>query len=161
MALDRLALCMNTAILGPTQYANYNFASMCRLGDGRLLGANEDGLFELESGHTDAGAEIDAFFELRPSDLGTEEQKRIRMAYVSAEAAGDLQVGVRYDEGQWRDGIITPSGTSNRQQGARVPLPRADKGQHVAFRVQNLAGADFSVDLIRVAINALGRRPRR
>ena len=161
MALDRLTIFLNTVVQGPTQFANYNFASLCRLGDGRLLGANEDGLFELEAGHSDAGEEIDAFFELRPSDLGTEEQKRIRMAYVSGESNGEIQVGVSYDEGAWHDGTVSPSGALHRQQGARVPLPRAIKGQHVAFRVQNVAGADFSVDLIQAAIDALGRRPRR
>ena len=60
MATTKLTIALELKALAPTQYTNYGFNSMIMLG-GTLIGANENGLFELD-GEDDNGTNIDAYF---------------------------------------------------------------------------------------------------
>ena len=90
---DYLGLCLNLKGGQLSQWANYNFNSIAKIGN-HYVGAGEDGLMQLETGDLDNTADIDAFFELVTSDWGIPAQKRIRSMYVGYETNGDLTLTV-------------------------------------------------------------------
>lgn len=153
---DYLGLCLELALLAPTQYVNYNFDSMCKLGD-VYLGCNELGIFSLQ-GDTDSDVHIDAFFELLTTDLGIPNQKRIRKAYLGYEASGSLVLEVKDDEDNVRRFTIEASLNDQRQHGVRVPVGRDGKGRYWTFRLENVGGCDFSVDSLDALIMVLGKK---
>jgi len=153
---EYLGLCMELSLLAPTQYANYNFDSMCKFGD-IYLGCNELGIFTLD-GETDSNVHIDAFFELLLTDFGIPNQKRIRKAYLGYEASGSLVLEVKDDDNNIRRYTVESALGNQRQHGVRVPVGRDGKGRHWAFRVENVAGCDFSVDSIDVLVAVLGKK---
>jgi hypothetical protein len=140
-----------------TQYCNYNFNSFCKIGD-KHYGATDDGIFELV-GDTDAGEDIDAWFELPISDFGISNVKRLRRIYLGYEATGDLTIKVKDNEDNERpyplDNIA-----SDKQVGGEVTIERDQLGRYWGLRVDNVRGAYFAVDSIEVVPVILGRKPR-
>lgn len=154
-----LGLCIELSRIAPTQYAGYNFNSMCKFGD-VYLGANNFGVFVLDDGDKDNGADIYAFFELPTSDFGIPHQKRMRRGYVGYEADGDLKLYVKQDEQNERSFTLKPSaGASQYQEGAKVSITRSGKGRYWMFKVENVGGCDFSIDHITVVPIVLARKP--
>ena len=83
---DRLGVCLQLDRLAASQYAGWNFNSMCKFGD-KYLGADENGVFTLDEGDYDNDELIPAFFELLTSDYGTRNPKKIRSMYFGYEVA--------------------------------------------------------------------------
>jgi hypothetical protein len=131
---------------------------MARIGN-HYVGANQDGIFRLHTGDYDAGAPIEAFFELATSDWGIPEQKRIRAMYFGYESDGNLMVTVKDDDGNERSFSLTANHTANLQHGAKINGARDGKGRYWQIRVDNVNGSDFSVDSIQVLPVILNRRP--
>jgi hypothetical protein len=156
---DYLGLCLALERTAPTQYWNYNFNSMVKFGDS-FLGANENGIFVLDSGNDDANTDIEAFFELATSDWGITNIKRVRRIYVNYESNGDLMLSVKDDEDNLRYYLLEPVHLPNKQHAARVGVGRDGKGVHWMVRVENINGSDFSVDRIQVIPTVLGLKPR-
>ena len=155
---DYLSLCLQLERLAVSQYANYNFNSMTRFND-QYLGANENGIFRLDNGHLDGTSQITAFFELMTSDWGIENQKRIRSIYVGYETNGQLSLKVKDDDENEREYILEPNHLDSLQHGAKLPGDRGGKGRYWMIRVDNINGADFSIDSIRILPVVLGRKP--
>lgn len=155
---EHLGLCLNLKGGQLSQWANYNFNSMTKVGD-YYVGAGEDGLFQLNTDDDDAGMGIVAFFELPYSDWGIANQKRIRSLYVGYEANGDLLLTVKDDDANERNYILHPNHTANQQHGAKMPGARDGKGRYWMIRVDNINGADFSMDDIKVLPVVLNRKP--
>jgi hypothetical protein len=155
---DFLGLCLALERLAASQYQNYNFNSMCKFGD-VYLGASDDGIFELDSGDTDDGTEIEAFFETVTSDFGIEHQKRFRRAYFGYETDGQLTLIIKDDDENERIFNVTPIHANQQQHTSVVPLPRNAKGRYWVLRVENVRGSDFSVDSIRLIPVVLNRKP--
>ena len=155
---DYLGLCLQLERTALSQYANYNFNSMCKF-NGVYLGANSSGIFKLDTGDLDGTSEIAAFFELLTSDWGIENQKRIRSIYVGYETDGQLMFKVKDDDDNEREYILEPNHVDNKQHGAKLWGDRGGKGRYWMFRVDNVNGADFSVDDIRVLPVVLGKKP--
>ena len=153
-----LGLCLQLTGFRPSQYSNYNFNSMCKFGD-KYLGANENGIFELNSGELDVAALIESIIELLTTDLGVSNQKRIRSVYVGYEADGDLLLVVYDDDSNQREFILDPNHTDNEQSSAKVPVGRDGKGRYWTFRIENIAGADFSIDNIELVPILLNCKP--
>ena len=153
-----LGICLELSGFRPSQYASYNFNSMCKFGD-KYLGANENGIFELDNGDLDGLADVDAFFELATSDFGSANQKRIRSAYIGYEANGDLLLTVKDDEDNERTFNLEANHLDNMQHSAKVPIGRNGKGRYYTFRFDNIAGSDFSVDSIKIIPVILNRKP--
>ena len=156
--MARLGLCLHLLGEQLSQYANYNFNSMCRFGD-KYLGANTSGIFELDSGNTDAGTAIEAFFELVTTDMGIDQQKRIRSAYLGCETDGNLMLTVKDDEGNERHYTVKPNHIGNLQQTSKVSIGRDGKGRYWMFRIDNVQGCDFGINSITVVPIILNRRP--
>lgn len=153
-----LGLCLNLKGGQLSQWANYNFNSMAKVGD-TYVGAGEDGLFTLNSSQDDDGTPIEAFFELPDSDWGIASQKRIRSMYVGYEANGNLLLTVKDDNGNERNYTLAPNHAANQQHSAKVPGARDGKGRYWMIRIDNVNGADFSIDDIRVIPIILNRKP--
>lgn len=158
MADERLTICLNLKGAQPSQWARYNFNSMAKIG-GKYVGANDQGLFALNTGGHDNGDPIDAFLELVTSDWGIAHQKRIRSLYVGFETDGDLIISVKDDDDNERNYVISPHHTANKQHSARVPGSRDGKGRYWSIRIDNVNGSDFSIDMIEVIPIVLNRRP--
>jgi hypothetical protein len=153
-----LSLCLNLKGNQLSQWQNCDFASMAKIG-GQYVGAGESGLMRLESGDFDNGAPIEAFFELATSDWGVSEQKRVRALYLGYESDGNLMVTVRDDDGNERSFTVAPNHSANLQHSAKVSGARDGKGRYWMIRVDNVNGADFSIDSIHVLPVVLNRRP--
>jgi hypothetical protein len=155
---DFLGLCLALERLAASQYENYNFNSMCKFGD-VYLGANDNGIFVLDSGDTDAGSAITAFFETVTSDFGIEHQKRIRRAYFGYETDGELMLILKDDDGNERVYNVDPNHPNHQQHTSTLPIGRDGKGRYWMIRVENVRGSDFSIDSLRLLPVILNRKP--
>ena len=156
--MEQLGLCLHLLGEQLSQYANYDFNSVCKF-DGKYIGANDSGIFQLDSGETDADTAIEAFFELIVTDMGIEHQKRIRSAYVGYETNGDLMLTVKDDEDNERNYTIKPNHIGHMQQTSKVPIGRDGKGRYWMFRIDNVNGSDFGINSITAVPVVLNRRP--
>ena len=155
---DYLGLCLHLKGGQLSQWANYNFNSMAKIGN-QYVGAGENGLMKLESGDLDNTEAIDAFFELVTSDWGIPAQKRIRSIYVGYEANGDLTLTVKDDDGRSYTFSLQPNHADNEEHGVKLPGWRKGKGRYWMFRIDNVNGSDFSVDSMMVLPIILHRKP--
>lgn len=137
-----------------TQYINYDFNSMVKFGD-KYLGANDDGIFELD-GATDDGEYIGAYFEPIVTDFGISNPKKVRFVFLGYEAEGDLIVTLSADEGNEQSRTVSSKKTG--QQSTRVSVNRDMHGRYIKFGVSNVRGCDFGIDAMDVAIVVMSRR---
>ena len=155
---DRLCLCLNLEGEQLSQWANYNFNSMAKIGE-NYVGADAAGLFKLNTGGHDNTEPIEAFFELVTSDWGVPNQKRIRSLYFGYETDGEIMVTVRDDDDNERNFLLNANHLSNDQHSAKVFGARDGKGRYWMIRIDNVNGSDFSMDHIEVVPVILNRRP--
>jgi hypothetical protein len=147
---------MNLRKVAVSQYANYNFNSMCKFGK-VYLGADENGIFELDSGAVDGTADIEAFFETATSDLGSEYKKRIRSVYIGYETDGRLILKIKDDDNNERSETLPADVAGNKQVSAKVNPGRDGKGHYWMFRIENVDGSDFSIDAITAILTLLNQ----
>jgi hypothetical protein len=163
---EYLGICLHLEGQQGSQYAHYNFNSLCRFA-GMNLGANDNGIFKLDDGDLDysapdTSAEIDAFVELPTSDWGIANQKRIRSAHLGIETNGELLLTLTDDEGIDYRYDVVPDFVANKQHSVRVTAGRNNgKGRYWRIRLDNINGADFSLNNLRVFPVVLGPRPAR
>lgn len=157
MMAGKLTLNINLSNMAVTQFCDYDYNSFCKIGD-KYFGACENGIFEL-TGKDDAGANIDAFFELVVSDFGISNVKRIRKIYVGYEAKGDLTVTTKDNEDNSRSYTLSYL-DYDRQNGGEVAVGRDGLGRYWQIRIDNVDGCYFAVDSIELALTILGRKPR-
>lgn len=157
--MAKLALAMNLLNRAVTQYTNYDYDSCCT-GEDQPLGANENGIFRLEEPDTDEV--IDAHFILPTTDLGMQNQKRMRSFLVGGEAEDDLTLTVAPDDDTGQDVTVKMDKSGLSQTGGKGFGYRTQKGRFWSVKVSNQNGSDFSVDSISVMPivlgTALGRR---
>lgn len=158
MARDRLSLCLSLERIAPSQYANYNFNSMCNFG-GASLGANEDGIFVLDNGDKDITTDILAFFRLATTDWGTDNLKKIRKLYLGYECDGAVEVNIAADESEDLSTEVRPRHKDLREHSQKVSIGRDLKGRFWELEIRNINGADFSIDSISVVPIILGTKP--
>jgi hypothetical protein len=155
---DYLGLCMELRGYRVSQYANYNFNSMCKF-NGVHLGGNDSGIFVLDSGDRDDATQIEAFFELATSDFGIANQKRWRSMYVGYKSEGDLVLTVKDDQDNERSFNLEPIFADLSSHGQKVGIGRDGKGRYWMVRIDNVGGVDFSIDQITGIPVILGRKP--
>jgi hypothetical protein len=149
---------VNTESGAPSEYRNWNFDSMCRLGD-RYYGASESGLFRLD-GDDDAGDPIEASVRTGDLDFGSPNIKRPLTAHIGYTAAGDMVLKVTVThEGKrsefWYRCKNPVRGTATE---AKLPLGRGLASRRWQFELVNTAGADFDFESITLQMLELGRR---
>lgn len=155
---EKLGLCLNIDGNQLSQYANYNFNSMCKF-NGVYLGAGDSGIFKLDDGNLDGTGEIEAFFELVTTDIGIANQKRIRTVYLGYETDGDLTLTLKDDDGNERRFSVEANHLGNKEHTAKISIGRDGKGRFWMFRIDNVNGSDFSVDSIEAVPVILGKKP--
>lgn len=155
---EKFALAINLSNFAVTQYCNYNFNSFAKIGN-NYIGASEDGLFTL-GGDKDAGANIDAFFELITSDFGAANAKRIRSIHVGFQAKDNLLLTVKDHENNSREYILSYT-HYDRQGSGKIAVGRDGISRYWSLRVANTNGTYFAVDSIELIMVILGKKPRR
>jgi hypothetical protein len=155
---EHLGICLNLKGGQLSQWANYNFNSMVRIGDNHV-GAGDNGLIKLNNGEIDNTTPIEAFFELVKSDWGIAHQKRIRYIHIGFECDGDLLLTAKDDDGNEIVYEVNPNHAPDQQHSAKVPGSRAAKGRYWTMRIENINGSDFSIDMIKVRPVILARKP--
>lgn len=155
MAVDRLCVIFKPVNYAVAQWVNYNFNSFCEF-NGVALGSNEDGIFEL-TGDTDNNTAIDAFFELGPTNLGEDKQLKLRRLIASGEFDGDLLLTVYKGEGGAVEYSLSPINKDMTQTTAETTLQLFPQDRFWSFKVENVDGCDFSIDMIDVLVALLAR----
>lgn len=156
-----MCLCLSLSGNQLSQFTNYNYNSICKF-HGKYYGASDSGIFELDTGDLDDTATIHAYFELPVSDWGVDNQKRIRSAHLGVESNGELLLTLTDDEGRSYPYTVTPNQVSHKQHGTKITAGRNNgKGRYWQLRVDNIDGADFSVNSISVYPVILNTRPAR
>ena len=158
----QLGLCLEFTGRRASQYAGYNFNSMCKFGT-TYLGANSNGIFQLDSGQYDynsgSKASITSFFETPVSDWGIPNQKRVRFIHLSYETNGKIKITSTCDEDDETARAVSTTVTGNKQHAKRITGRRDIKGRHWSFRVDNVGGSDYSIDSILITPVITGREP--
>jgi hypothetical protein len=159
MADDRLTICVELRKLAASQFGEYNFNSMCKHGN-KLLGANEDGIFELDAADKDNGTDISAHFVLGPTDFGAEQEKRVRSLYVSGRLDGRLKMEMSGDEGEILSQELLPENNQLRLTHHKVSGGRDVRGKYLRVKVTNLFGSDFTISNINAVLVVLGQQAK-
>jgi hypothetical protein len=94
-------------------------------------------------------------FTLPPTDFGYDGNKSIRFLDLSYEANGGLVVTPIADEVNGHETEIAAIDRGNRQVTQKVPIGRYLRGRYFGLNVENLDGADFSIDKITVELAGL------
>jgi hypothetical protein len=155
---EYLAMNMCLSNLAVSQLCNNKFDSLCKFGE-VYIGAGPDGIFTLEDSDTYDGVEIFAAVELPLTDFGISNQKRLRKAFVGYETAGELTFIVKNDEANEREYTLTAKNTLNLEHGSKVSINRDGCGRYWGFRIENVDGCDFSLDMISVFPVIRTRKP--
>jgi hypothetical protein len=159
---DHLTLVLNLKRKAPSQYCDYDFNSMVKF-NGAYIGAGDDGIFQLFTGDTDddgaEGAAIAAFIELPKSNMGIPNMKRFRRMYFGYIADGNLSLTLTVDDTAQTPVAMAPY-LSDKQSHQVVNITRVGQGAYWQIRIDNVDGADFTIDSIHALINVLGRKPR-
>lgn len=142
--------CTNLRTGELTEYQGFEFLAFGRLG-GRYFGLKADGIYEL-GGETDAGERIEAAAQLHENDLAGAQrgaewaEKRASTLYAEGDV-GALAVTVTVD------GAAVGTFFGAR----KVKLARGARGQHWAFAVANVGGADLRLQGLRVLVDVTRR----
>ena len=149
-----LTLALNRERVAFGQYINYTYDSFCKFGE-RYLGANENGVFILDVADKDGTTDISAWFKLLMTNFGFKGTKRIRFLNIAGESDGTYQVTPVADEVAGNAVEVIPENRSNRINTVKVPIGRYLRGRNWSLIVENLEGADFSIDSINVQLAGL------
>lgn len=144
----------NTDTFAHSQYENYDFDSMIRLGE-KHYGSKDDGIYEL-TGSNDAGSEIDWFLSSHQTDAETALHKRWPKAYLGFSGDGFVYLRTIADNGKER--IYMFKKTSPKLKGAGVTLGRGVKSRYWMCDLVGVDGSDIDIEQIEFYPVVLGRR---
>lgn len=139
-----------------SEYAGLTFNSMCEF-HGVTLAAHAGGLSVME-GNLDDLYTIDAHATTSQDDFDSHFLKRIRDAWVGLRADGELRVKTITDENVVR--IYPLSRVRSGLHEQRVKLGRGVKSRYWQFGIENVDGADFQLESVKIEPQVLSRRVR-
>lgn len=149
---------VNTETGAPTEYENFNFNSMCKLGQ-KYYGAAENGLFMLD-GETDDGDPINARILTGEMDFGSPNLKRLERAYMGYTSEGDMVLRI----------IVTHAGKPNEywykvptrfgseDTESRIKIGEGIFSNYWQFELVNPDGAHFKIERWLFDIRYMQRR---
>lgn len=149
------ALALQTRLQAVTRYTNSGFNSYARLGE-VVLAAGPTGIFALE-GDTDLEQPIAARVAGGVSDWGEVQTKRVLGAYVGLRADGMLDLTLITDEHHEYLYRLVPRNLDVLHP-ARVKTGRGIDGRYWQWQLDNVDGADFTVESLALEVQPLGRR---
>lgn len=144
--MNTLGLCLNTDNFAVSQYADFDFTSVCVF-NGKFIGTKSSGILEI-SGDTNELATITSFFKLPSSDFGANKSIRVRRLIIVGYFSGKLSIEMYYDEVLKATYYVDPLHSTGVYQTLTVPINAEDIGEFVAVKIGNVSGADFSIDRI-------------
>lgn len=136
-----------------TEFANYPFNSFCRFDD-KNLGATATGIYDLDSGETDNGDQIEWNFRTAYVDLDQKVAKRLRQAWFSYKSTGDLVVTVVQPDGTEYEYELTSYEVT--EDGVRVKFGKGIKSKYVALDIRNVDGSSITLDVFKLHLEKLG-----
>jgi hypothetical protein len=125
--------------------------------NGQVLAAGPSGLVVLGTQGLDNAAPITARARTGQEGFGTSYHKRIPRLYVSGTFAGDMLFRTITAEGAARTYSMNYNNGVLLQQ-RRIPIGKGPRSRFWQFELENVAGADFSINDILVYPNTLIRR---
>lgn len=136
-----------------TEYRNFPFETMANIG-GRYFGASFDGLFEL-GGDTDAGAPIEAKFDIGLKNYGSTQLKRVENVYLGISSKGQMFVKVSAEGASYTYPM--------REFGEHIQTQRVTPGKglranYFGFEIGNTAGCDFEITSLNMMVAESARR---
>lgn len=149
-----VAYAMNPSVGGLTEYTNYRFNSIAKIG-ANYYGASDTGLYLLE-GDTDAGSDIDVRIRMGAFDFGNGYRSRVEQAYLGIRSDGRvvLRVIADDDKERWYE-TQALHGDLNTQ---RVKLGKGVNSRYWQFELVNRDGADIELEQIEFLPVTLTRR---
>jgi hypothetical protein len=134
-----------------TTEATFSFLGLVNCGRFQY-GLNENGIYRLNSGDTDAGARFTKTITLATSDFGSNVMKRFRYLYVELETEVniDIIIGVKPNKDEWLEKTVSVTGPG--LQTVRVSINRED-GQGNFHSVRLSSTGWFRLHSVRGLIN--------
>lgn len=162
---DRLTICQQVITPAISQYKNYTFNSFAVIGD-YVYGANTNGIFRLDIADNDISSStvstpIEAYYESVLTDFGINAEKRLRKCNGTLEANGEIKFSFKSNETHEIMQHTVPTSIDNKQHSVEIPAGSSIKGRYYSFVIQNIHGADFSVDKLEAFIEVLSRKPEK
>ena len=136
-----------------TEYRNYPFESMANIG-GRYFGATFEGLYEL-TGDTDAGAPIEAKFDIGRKDFGNKQLKRIEQIYLGITSKGQMMVKVTAEGASY---TYPMREFGEHIQTQRVTPGKGMRANYFGFEIGNTAGCEFEITSLDMMVAESARR---
>ena len=147
----KLTVVLNLDLTGLTQYLNYWFKGYAKFA-GKYLGVSENGLAVLGEVDKDGDDQIVAGFGIPLTDFGLEGNKKVRFLELSYKTSGGIKVTPVADEVAGSEVELVPINKNVVQTMQKIPVGRYLGGRYWSLLVENLDGADFSIDKISVEL---------
>lgn len=136
-----------------TEYRSYPFETVANIG-GRYFGAAFEGLYEL-SGDTDAGAPIEAKFDIGRKDFGNNQLKRVDQIYLGITSKGQMFVKVSAEGASY---TYPMREFGEHIQTQRVTVGKGMRANYFGFEIGNTAGCDFEITSLNMMVAESARR---
>jgi hypothetical protein len=150
------SLAMNLLNRGLTEFANYNFNSMCHF-NGKNLGATTTGIHDLDSGTNDNGTKIDWNFTIGYIDLQIKTKKKLREMWMGCQIDGNVVVTVKKADGTEYE--YKGESFEETERGVRVKFGKGIKTRYLSLDVKNEDVSTMELDAIRLMLDKYeGRR---
>lgn len=149
---------INTRTAAASEYENYPFSSMAVIG-GIPYGTGPDGIYRL-TGDTDNAAPIHASVYTGLTDFGSSYLKQLPAAWIGLTSTGEMVLKVvTTDKGRKKENWYRMKA---RPHGApvdsRFSPAKGLEGRYWGFKIENLDGADFQLDSLKLWPLAMKRR---
>jgi len=141
---------INTKLKALSQYAGYNFNSICCFNN-VILGANTSGIFTV-GGDSDNTVAINSFFKTFSTDFGTSKNKNVRSVNLSG-VFKTIDVTTVFDNTEKTEYSALRDATLE-QKTVDIDTNHTDAGKYVGVKVSNISGSDFSIDEIKLLVGA-------
>ena len=136
-----------------TEYRSYPFETVANIG-GRYFGAAFEGLYEL-AGDTDAGAPIEAKFDIGRKDFGDHQLKRVENVYLGITSKGQMFVKVSAEGASY---TYPMREFGEHIQTQRVTVGKGMRANYFGFEIGNTAGCDFEITSLNMMVAESARR---
>lgn len=136
-----------------TEYRSYPFETVANIG-GRYFGAAFEGLYEL-AGDTDAGAPIEARFDIGRKDFGNKQLKRIEQIYLGITSKGQMMVKVTAEGASY---TYPMREFGEHIQTQRVTPGKGMRANYFGFEIGNTAGCEFEITSLDMMVAESARR---
>jgi len=150
--VGNIILKLNCKNGGLTQVMGWDITSLAP--NAKYFGG-ASGLYKIDNSDTDNGTPITATVVTPVMDYGVKNSKRIRRGYLRLEADGDLTITCIAGEDRSFTGTV--HSTMQKEKGKSFPGNRRYSGTDWHFVIENILGADFSIDYLGILFVPLTR----